>query len=197
MSRRLRIVLAAGFVVVTAALLIWFKLTQPRILVLHSYDVDYSWTRDINTGIHRVLDSQLRYQVHWHYMNTKNHPEKEHKRRAAAIARRAIESINPILIIAVDDDAQEVVTYLVNDPQVVIVHAGINGEIQPYGYDKARNTTGILERKPTSDLRDTLSAVRLGVGLLRRAGGLALPGVAFLCGCRRRGERCTGQERGS
>ena len=166
MSSKIRILLAATFLVLTAVMLIGFKLTQPRILVLHSYDVDYSWTRDINTGLRRVLDPKLRYQVHWHYMDVKNHPGHDYKRKAAAVALRAVQTTNPDLVIAIDDDAQDVVKHLVNDPHVTIVHAGINGEIGPYGYDKARNTTGILERKPLRDLRDALTAVRSGSGRL-------------------------------
>ena len=165
MSRKLRIYLAATFVILTAVLLIWFKLSQPRILVLHSYGVDYAWARDISTELRRVLEPKLRYQLHWHYMDTKNHPGPEHMRRAAAVARRAIESIKPDVIIAVDDDAQEyVVKAFVDHPGISIVFAGINGEIEPYGYHKARNATGILERKPFADLRDALAAMRLAHG---------------------------------
>jgi len=169
-SRRVRIALAVAFVLATAVLLAWFKLHQPRILILHSYDPEYAWTRDINVGLHRELDSKLRYQVHWHYMNTKNNPDEGYARRAGVVARRALDTLKPDLVIAVDDDAQEyVVQDLVNDPHIAIVFAGINGAIEPYGYDKAKNVTGILERKPLHDLRDSLAAMRLrGAPLGRR-----------------------------
>jgi hypothetical protein len=159
--RLTRITLCAAFLLLMVVLLTWFKVTQPRILVLHSYDSQYEWTRDIDSGLKRVLDTKLRYRVQWHYMDLKNHPDAEFRRRQALLARHAIESWNPTLIIAVDDDAQKyVVMQLANKPGVSIVFAGINGEIEPYGYHKARNVTGILERKSLAELRQAMLAMR-------------------------------------
>jgi hypothetical protein len=160
-TRRLRVLLAACFLALAAGFTAWFKLTQPRVLVLHSYKPDYSWTRDVDIGLRRVLEPQLRYKVHWHYMDTKNHPEPEFKQRAAALARRAIDNFNPHLIIAVDDDAQEhVAMHFVNRRGINIVFAGINGPIEPYGYHRALNAAGILERRSMPDLRDAILAMR-------------------------------------
>ena len=157
----LKLALSAAFLIVMVALLTWFKLTQPRILVLHSYDKGYEWTRDIDAGLQRVLDPKLRYRVHTHYMDVKNHPDKNSKRKAALLARRAVDNWNPDVIIAVDDDAQEyVVKDMVDKKGVSIVFAGINGGVEPYGYDRARNATGIFERKPLLDLRTALLAMR-------------------------------------
>ena len=157
----LKLALSAAFLIVMVALLTWFKLTQPRVLILHSYDMGYEWVRDIDIGLKRVLDPKLRYRLHTHYMDVKNHPDKNSKRRAALLARRAVDNWNPDVIIAVDDDAQEyVVKEMVNKKGVSIVFAGINGGIEPYGYDKAKNATGILERKPLRDLRAALLAMR-------------------------------------
>ena len=156
----LKLALLSTFLVLMVALLIWFKLTQPRVLVLQSYDKGYEWTRDVDIGLRRVLDAKLRYRVHTHYMDLKNHPDKNFKRKAALLAHRAVDNWNPDVIIAIDDDAQEyVVKDMVNKKGVNIVFAGINGGIGPYGYDKARNATGILERKPLLDLRLALMAM--------------------------------------
>jgi ABC-type uncharacterized transport system substrate-binding protein len=160
-ASRLKLGLSAAFLLLMVLLLGWFKMTQPRILVLHSYDKGYEWTRDIDLGLKRVLVSKLRYRVHTHYMDVKNHPDKNFKRKAEALARRAIESVNPTLIIAVDDDAQLVAKEFNNDPRIKIVFAGINDTIEQYGYHKANNATGILERKPLSDIRQALIAMRL------------------------------------
>src|SRR5947207_16026522 len=135
-GRRVSIALAGVFLALSATLLMAFKLTEPRILVLHSYDVDYSWTRDINTGLQRILDPLLRCRVHWHYLDAKNHPGRDFKRRAASTALRVIRNVNPDLIIAIDDDAQDVVRLLLDERRIPIVHAGINGSIEAYGYDK-------------------------------------------------------------
>ncbi len=169
--RKLKIILIWVFLGLALVGATWFKLSQPRILVLHSYSRDYSWTRDIDSGLKRSLDAKLGYKVHWHYMDTKNHPEKQFKQNAGAIARRAIESLNPALIIAVDDDAQLYAAQaFAGKPGISIIFAGINGSVQAYGYGKAGNVTGIYERKPLTDLRTALLDMRLagGVPLGRR-----------------------------
>ena len=157
----LKLALSSTFLIVMVVLLVWFKLTQPRVLILHSYDMGYEWVRDIDIGLKRVLDSKLRYRVHTHYMDVKNHPDRNSKRKAALLARRAVDNWNSDLIIAMDDDAQEyVVKDFVDKKGVSVVFGGLNGGIEPYGYDKAKNATGILERKPWLDLRIALLAMR-------------------------------------
>lgn len=161
MSKTLKHWLIVTFLLLTVSLLAWYKLTQPRILVIQSYDTDYTWTRDIDIGLKRVLDGNLRYKVQWHYMDTKKHPDKSFKERAGKLAIREIETYRPDLIIAVDDDAQKyAVKNYVNYPKINIVFAGINGGVEPYGYDQATNVTGIYERKPLASLRDALSEMR-------------------------------------
>jgi len=165
MSRKIKPLLIWTFLVLTLAGMAWFKLTQPRILVLHSYATDYSWPRDIDVGLKRELDAKLGYRVLWHYMDTKNHPDKEFKRKSGAMARRAIDAFKPNLIIAIDDDAQAYAAMdFAGDPHVAIVFAGINGSVEPYGYHKAGNVTGIYERKPMQDLRRALLEMRRANG---------------------------------
>lgn len=161
MIKSVKLSLIAIFLVMAGLLLTWFKLTQPRILIIHSYDTDYAWTRDIDAGIRRAIGSNLRYKIDWHYMDTKVHPDRDFKRKAGALARRAIESINPDLIIAVDDDAQQyAVKEYANHPKIRIIFAGINGSVEAYGYQKAANVTGIYERKPILDLSRALADMR-------------------------------------
>ena len=161
MIRKVKTTLAWAFLILTVVGTAWFKLSQPRILVLHSYGPDYSWTRDIDLGLTRVLDTKLRYKVQWHYMDTKNHPTKEFKRKAGAQARRAIEGISPDLIIAVDDDAQEyAVMEYAGRKDIAIIFAGINGSVDAYGYNKVNNATGIYERKPLAALVRAIAELR-------------------------------------
>jgi len=61
--------------------------------------------------------------------------------------------MEPDVLIAVDDNAQKYAAkYFVNHPRIKIVFSGINGSVQPYGYDTANNVTGILERNPFAHL---------------------------------------------
>jgi ABC-type uncharacterized transport system substrate-binding protein len=162
MTKTLKRWLIAVFLLLSVGLITWFKLTQPRILVIQSYDPGYGWARDIDIGIRRVLDGNLRYKLQFHYMDTKRHTDRNFRERAGKLALHEIEEYRPDLIIAVDDEAQEyAVKRYAGNPSVSIVFAGINGpDVAPYGYDKAANVTGIYERKPLAKLKDALSALR-------------------------------------
>lgn len=161
MTGQLKNWLIVVFLLLVVMLLFWFKASQPRVLVIHSYDTDYMWTRDVDTGLRRVLDGNLHYKVQWYYMNTKRHPDADFKRRAGMQAAREIERFRPDLIIAIDDDAQKyAVREYAQDPNVSIVFAGLNGSALPYGYHLAKNVTGIYERKPLASLRSMLSEMR-------------------------------------
>lgn len=145
------------FLAASLALFAWFNMTKPRILVLHSYDKTYAWTRDVTTGLNRVLDSKHEYQLRWYYMDTKRHPWPEYRTTAGIAARNAIEKMQPDVVIAVDDDAQQyVMRHFINDPHIKIVFAGVNTEAGDYGFDHAANVTGILERLPLGAIREAL-----------------------------------------
>lgn len=149
------------FVSGSVFLLIKENILTRRILVLHSYNGDYAWTRDVDAGIKKVLEKEHTISMRWYYMDTKNHPEKQYKEKIAAVSKRFIEQFKPNVIIAVAGDAQEYVAkYYNNHPSIKIVFAGINGSREQYGYDKANNVTGILERIPIKGLVDALQILR-------------------------------------
>ncbi|TRZ57452.1 MAG: hypothetical protein D4S02_13695 [Rhodocyclaceae bacterium] len=157
MSAKIERWLIALFVLGSLAVFLWINQTRPRVLILHSYGTDYTWVRDVNIGLKRVLDGKPFFAIRWHYMDLKRYPWPEYKKSAGLRARRAIEDFAPDVVIAIDDDAQKYAAmHYVGHPRIKIVFAGINGSIEPYGYDKASNVAGILERKQ-------LSAVRLAI----------------------------------
>lgn len=157
------------FLGVVVGAFIYFNVTRPRVLVLHSYSADYAWTRDVDVGLTRIFNRHPNYAIRWHYMDTKKHPWPEFARAAGITARGVVENYRPHVLVVVDDDAQRLAgRHFVNDPDIRIVFAGINGSAAPYGYDHADNVTGILERKP-------VRAVREVIGELARNRGLAGP----------------------
>ena len=128
-----------------------------EILVIHSYQTDYSWVLDLNKGIKGILDVDRGYNVRYHYMDTKRHQEDSFLKNAGLVTRRLIEAIRPNVIICVDDNAQKLVgQYYINEKDISIVFSGVNANQNNYGYQDANNVTGILERLPLSGLRDTL-----------------------------------------
>ena len=155
--RNIRLAAIFIFLAALAGTVVVFNANKPRLLILQSYDKEYSWTRDVDVGIHRGLSGNREYSVRWFYMDTKRHPWKEYKVNAGRAAQKLIRTWQPTVVIAVDDDAQQyAMRNFVNQPQIKIVYSGVNGEPQDFGYDKANNVTGILERKPFAALRETL-----------------------------------------
>jgi len=153
-------ILAAAFMLVTLVLFGWYNMTKPRILVLHSYDKDYAWVRDVNIGLARGFKNKYLYQLNWYYMDTKRHPDANFKNSAGIAARNVIKQTQPDVLIAIDDDAQKfAASYFANDPHIKIVFLGINNKAEDYGYDKANNVTGILERLPLAAILEALSSV--------------------------------------
>lgn len=146
------LVLAAGF-----------NASKPQVLILHSYNAEYAWTRDIDAGLNRVLNTLHGVSVSRHYMDTKRHADPRWLQRAGIIARRAIERIDPRVLIAVDDLAQELAAkHYVDDPGIDIVFAGINAGIEAYGYHQAGNVTGIFERKALAAVKEAVLALQRG-----------------------------------
>lgn len=164
------------FMAVSLILFGWFNLSRPSILILHSYDTEYAWVRDINIGLNRVLASKYLYRVRWYYMDTKRHPFPEFKTSAGIAARQVIEQMQPDVIIALDDDAQQYAArHFIDHPTIKIVFAGVNNDAANYGYDKARNVTGILERLPLAAMRETFQ-IAGNLNSLGRPAKLALLG---------------------
>jgi len=166
--------LALLFFVCAGAYLVHLNTSRPRILVVQSYFNDYSWTRDIDAGIRRALNNPTAYTVRWHYLDLKRHTDEPFRKRAANSAIKVIEDWKPDVILAVNDAAQQYVAKnYVNHPTIKIVYAAINGEPSKYGYDKANNVTGIVERKALVALRETMIEVA-------KAKGIAADKVRFI-----------------
>lgn len=145
------------FLIASMALFVWYNMSRKTVLVLHSYATDYSWVKDVDTGINRVLKQKSLYSVRWYYMDTKRHPSADYKDSAGKAARSVIEKMQPDIIIAVDDNAQQYATrYFLNHPKVKIIFTGVNNEASDYGFDKANNATGVLERLPLAAFREML-----------------------------------------
>jgi len=125
---------------------VYVNIEKPRVFIVHSYNLDFSWDIDIDKGIHRIFNMKS-YKIRTYYMDTKRHPDKEYMMRIGAAVRHEIDAWLPDVIIVLDDNAQEhIAKYYVNHPSIKIVFAGINKTEQDYGYDKANNVTGMLER---------------------------------------------------
>jgi len=159
MKNKIVKILTRVFILLLLVFIVITNINKPRVLILHSYDLDYSWVRDINEGLNRVLGNKA-YSFKWHYMDTKRHPSKQFKEKAGNTAKIMIDRWNPDLIIAVDDNAlQYVVKHYVNHPTIKIVFTGMNAEPSAYNYQNAKNVTGVLERIPFNEFREVFSQI--------------------------------------
>lgn len=139
---------------------------RKTLLILHSYGSDYAWVRDVNVGVKRVIRGKSNYNILWHYMDTKNHPDEEYKQKAGIIAKRVVDYVKPDVVLAIDDDAQAyVMKHYLNRDDIQIVFAGVNAKASQYGYDKGTNVTGVLERIPYEGIKSAIETQAVKKGL--------------------------------
>ncbi len=128
-----------------------------KILVVHSYYVDYTWVNEINAGLEKVFKNSSSVKVAYFYMDTKRRYKEHLKEQAGLAARQTINQLQPDVVIICDDDAQSyVTTYYKNHPTISFVFAGVNANIEEYDFDKMNNVTGILERLPMDGIKDAI-----------------------------------------
>ncbi|WP_163133622.1 ABC transporter substrate-binding protein [Agarivorans sp. Alg241-V36] len=157
MKKLLLSVIMLSFLVATIGVIVVEGASRPRILILHSYETDYAWTRTVNEGIDRAKRAHMNIDIRYHYMNTKNQSSETAKKRAATVAKRVVDSYHPNVLLVIDDDAQRLVaTDYIGNQAIQIVFAGVNAELEAYGYQDADNVTGILERKSVSAIKEVL-----------------------------------------
>lgn len=114
-----------------------------KVLVVMSYEEDFSWDIEVKKGI----DSALGYAgyIRYFYMDTKkNYPGGLDKGKEAY---RLYRDFQPDGVIAADDNAQAmfVVPYLKDKVETPVMFCGVNADPGQYGYPAA-NVSGILER---------------------------------------------------
>ena len=160
MKQRLSNFICLVFLAAILVTAVVYNMSKPRVMVLHSYDPAYAWTRDVDKGLRRVMDQWSGCTVTWHYMSTKKLSDPQWLERAGILARRAIKETNPRVLIAVDDLAQSrAARHFVDHPTMDIVFAGVNGGVGSYGYTGAANVTGIFERKQLTAVKEAILAL--------------------------------------
>ncbi len=116
-----------------------------RILHVMSYEGSWSWNQDQLRGFLEGFgpaDLDLRI--------VELDARRRNDAQVKAAAQRAfalIEQWKPQLVYANDDVAQSEVTVRYLNTALPFVYSGVNLEPRDYGFDKARNVTGVLERE--------------------------------------------------
>lgn len=138
--------------------IIYFSVTRPRVLVVQSYDLDYSWTVDVEKAIKRVFKKHTDILVHYTYMNTKKNRAPEQMVKSGMVVDGLVDKVHPNVLVLVDDNAQKFVGMRYRHRKdIAVVFAGVNAAVDAYGYDeKGVNVTGILERIPLEQTKHVL-----------------------------------------
>ncbi len=178
------------FFVLLVVFLVWQTSNRPRVLIVQSYTTDFSWTRDVDIALRQVLNEKL-YNVRYYYMDTKKHSDSKFKKIAGSLVRKQIDDWSPNVLIAVDDNAQSLVsTCFVNiekmnvserrlaafkrkypdfgkcyqhHPEMMVIYSGIGATPEDYGFTQQSNIGGITERMDIEAISDTLAKVKVGL----------------------------------
>ena len=131
---------------------------KKRILIVHSYNTDYAWVKDINVGLDRGFSGIEDALIKTHYMDTKRFSDSQSKEKASINAMAEIRRWRPDVLVTIDDDAQLLVgTQFIDHPDIDLVYVGIQNSSESYGYTAASNVTGIREDVVLGPLRETIS----------------------------------------
>lgn len=112
---------------------------EPRVLILHSYAQDFSWTRDLHAGILSVLDTpavRARYRVE--YLDAKHHDSPAYQLRLFELFREKYRATRFDGILVTDNHALELVARHRAElfPRIPVVACGINDRASvPAGVD--------------------------------------------------------------
>ncbi len=153
------------------AVWVWFGLwnavsaAPSTVLVLHSYDESYYWTRSVTQGIRSVLD-QEHADLRFEYLDLRRFGGAEYLAQLERLFRLKYSNVVPAVVLVSDDRA---LTFVLERrqrlfPGVPIVFCGINSP-ESFDFTGAAPITGIVE---VPDLRSDLAAIRrLHPGVVR------------------------------
>jgi ABC-type uncharacterized transport system substrate-binding protein len=129
---------------------------RKKVLVLHSYEAEYIWVKDVDSGILSGLaeerfDPEKNIIIEYFFMDTKRKTTEKWKREIAQQAIEKIQNWKPDVVIAADDNAQKYVVAEMKDSGVNFVFLGVNADPMDYGYINSHENpggtiTGSIER---------------------------------------------------
>ncbi|MDM8545208.1 ABC transporter substrate-binding protein [Candidatus Venteria ishoeyi] len=123
-----------------------------KILFINSYHQGYAWSDGIIEGVRSVLDNPtLKTQfkqglkLEMIEMDTKRNHDEQFRQKAALRVKNKIESFQPDVVIAADDNASRyVIKAYYQDSDLPFVFCGLNWDSSIYGFPY-KNVTGMEE----------------------------------------------------
>ncbi|MBL4774886.1 MAG: hypothetical protein JKY87_02350 [Mariprofundus sp.] len=143
-----------------------------RCLYINSYHSGYAWSDKIEAAVKAQLAGHCELSIF--RMDTKRNTSTAFGQKKALEAKALIESLQPDVVIASDDNASK---YLIapyyKDADLPFVFCGINWTAEAYGYPYA-NATGMIE---VSAIKDMLSKARNIIGSVKSVAFIGAKGV--------------------
>lgn len=132
-----------------------------KILWVDSYHAGYEWSDGIEEGVQTGL-ANSGADLKIVRLDTKLNPDETFGQQAGLNTKAEIDSFNPDVVIACDDNAQKylVVPYL-KDTDLPVVFCGVNWDASPYGYPTS-NVTGMIEIDLVTQMVDLLKPYAQG-----------------------------------
>lgn len=138
-----------------------------KVLFIDSYHEGYAWSDGITKAVKQSLKG-TGVDLKVIRMDTKRNKTVEFKKEAANKAKSVIESYQPDVVIAADDNASKfLIVPHYKGKKLPFVFCGVNWDASGYGFP-AKNVTGMVEVAPVSQLLDLLKGYAKGdrVGFL-------------------------------
>jgi len=136
-------------------------LSDKKVLYVDSYHAEYVWSAGIEQGVRQVLEP-AGVEIKVARMDTKRHREEAFKLQAALDVKALIESYQPDIVIASDDNASK---YLIKpyykDADIPFVFCGVNWDASVYGFPY-KNVTGMVEVSLVKPILQQLSRYAKG-----------------------------------
>ena len=135
-----------------------------RCVYISSYHKGYAWSDGVERGLLRTLGDKCEISIF--NMDTKRHRDEDSIKRAALEAKRLIDTLQPDVVIASDDNASKylIVPYY-KDADIPFVFCGVNWTVEQYGYPFS-NVTGMIEVAAIEQMFDKAAAI---TGKIRHA----------------------------
>ena len=134
-----------------------------RILHVMSFHSPYRWTDGQLAGFKQGLGSEVRAEYRVLQMDTNRNKTPQAKEEKGKQAQEMIESWQPDLVYVSDDDATRYVIQPHINHAIPMVFSGVNKSPEDYGFDKAKNVTGILEREHFVETMHLLQSIAPGI----------------------------------
>ncbi len=117
-----------------------------KCLYVSSYHQGYAWSDGVEQGLRNTLQNHC--EIRQINMDTKRNKNPEYIQQAAERVKSEIESWQPNVVIASDDNAAKyVIKQYYKDAETPFVFCGVNWTVREYGFPYS-NVTGIIEVAP-------------------------------------------------